>query len=162
LFGPAAESYLLLEYAPHPRLEIGADVYSAGSSNDIVLNAKWLVCAEQRKRPALAVGAMEFWSGFSPTSYLVATKDVGRGLRLHFGGAASGSRRSALLGVEKQVSEKDYLLADYDSWSAGYASFGVYREVYPGVAVNLAYGWPHARGEPGLTIFNVAWTHALR
>ncbi len=123
---------------------------------------KWLLCPEQRRRPALALGSTEVGAGFSPTSYLVATKDVGRGLRFHFGGAASGGIHSALFGVEQQVSEKDYLLADYASWSAGYQSFGIYREIHPGLAVNLAYAWPNAQGEPGLTILNVAWIQALQ
>jgi hypothetical protein len=162
LFGPACESYLLLEYAPYPRLELGADLYEAGSSNDILLNAKWLVCSEERKRPALAVGCMEVGSGYSATSYLIATKDVGQGLRLHFGGATSGDSQSALLGVEKQVGKNDYLLADYASWSAGYTSFGVYHEVRTGLGVNLAYAWPNEHGESGLAMLNVSWTHALR
>jgi hypothetical protein len=162
LFGPAAESYVLVEYAPDPRLELGADLYSAGSSNDLLLNAKWLLCSEDNARPAVAVGCMELGSGFTPTSYLVATKDVGRGLRLHLGDAASGGSQSALFGVEKQIGEQDYLLADYASWSAGYATLGVYHEINQHVAVNLAYGRPNERGESDLVILNVSWTHALR
>jgi hypothetical protein len=160
LFGPEAENYVLVQYAPHSRFELGADLYSAGSSNQVLLNAKWLVSPEAARRPALALGGMEFGSGSSPTSYLVATKDVGQGLRLHLGGAASDDSRAVLFGVEQQLSEQDYLLADYASWSAGYATVGVYREVQPGVAVNLAYAWPNARGEPSLTILNISWTHA--
>ncbi len=162
LFGPAAESFVLLEYAPYSRLELGADLYSAGSSNDVLLNAKWLACPEKGRRPAFAVGVMELGSGFPATSYLVATKDVGRGLRFHLGGAASDGAGALLLGAEQQVGENDYLLADYASWPAGYKSFGIYHEIRSGVAVHLAYAWPNARAESSLVIFNVNWTHALR
>jgi hypothetical protein len=161
LFGPAAESYMLLEYAPYPRFELGADLYSVGSANDIVFNGKWVACAENHGRPALAVGCMEFGSGFPPTSYLVATTDVARGLRFHLGGAASGGSRAALFGVEKQIGERDYLLADCASWSVGYRSLGIYHEIGPGVAVNLAYAVPNTRSESNLVILNVAWTHPL-
>ncbi len=162
LFGPAAESCMLLEYAQNPRLELGADLYSVGSSNDIVFNGKWLACSEKHGRPAVAVGCMELGSGFPPTSYLVATKDIGRGLRLHFGGAASGGSRATLFGVDKQIGEKDYLLADCASWSVGYRGLGIYHEIRPGVAVNLAYALPNTRSESNLVILNVAWTHPLR
>jgi len=84
-------------------------------------------CSGHDMRPAVAVGCMELGSGFPPTSYLVVMKDIGRGLRLHFGGAASRGSRAALFGVEKQVGEKDYLLADCASWSVGYRSIGVYH-----------------------------------
>jgi hypothetical protein len=162
LFGPADESYMLLECAPHPRLELGVDLYSVGSSNDIVFNGKWLACPEKPGRPAVAVGCMELGSGFSSSTYLVATKDIGQGLRLHFGGAASAGSRAALFGVEKQIGEKDYLLADWASWSVGYSSLGIYHEIRPGVAVNLAYALPNTRSESNLVILNVAWTHPLR
>jgi hypothetical protein len=161
LFGPAAESYMLLEYAPYPRFELGADLYSVGSSNDIVFNGKWLACPEKHGRPAVAVGCMELGSGFPSSTYLVATKDIGQGLRLHFGGAASAGSRAALFGVEKQIGEQDYLLADWASWSVGYRSFGIYHEIGPEVGLNLAYALPNTRSESNLVILNVAWTHPL-
>lgn len=112
-------------------------------------------------RPAVAVGCMELGSGFPPTSYLAATKDIGRGLRLHFDGAASRGSRAALFGAEKQVVEEDYLLADCANWSVGYRSLGVCQEIRPGVAVNPACALPNTRSESDLVILNVAWTHAL-
>jgi hypothetical protein len=105
---------------------------------------------------------MEVGPGYSATTYLIATQDLGRGLRLHFGGATSGASKSALLGIEMQVGERDYLLADYASWPAGYTSFGLYHEVCAGLGVNLAYAWPNAQDESDLVMLNVSWTHALR
>ena len=151
-----------IEVTPDPRFELGADLYSVGLSDSIVFNGKWLLCSEQKGRPAVAVGGMELGAGFAPTSYLVATKDIGQGLRLHLGGAVSAEGHAVLLGAEKRISERDYLLADLASWSAGYRSLGVYHEVRPGVAVSLAYASPNAGGEPGLLMLNAAWTCPLR
>ena len=162
LLGPQAESYLLLQWAPHPRLEVGLDLYSVGSSNRSLLNAKWLARTEGKGRPALGLGVLELGKGYTATGYLVATKDVGRGLRLHAGGALRGGSGALLLGMEQQIGRKDYLLADYASWPDGYLSLGIYREFSSGVAINLAYAWPNDRGAPGLVLCNLSRTMRFR
>lgn len=162
LFGQDAESYMLLQYAPGPRLEVGLDLYSMGDSNSPVFNAKWLALAERPGRPALALGAMELGPDYSPSSYLVATKDVGRNLRMHLGGAFCDGTQALLLGAELQVGRRDYLLTDWASWPAGYVSLGIYHELAPGLAVNLAYGWPNDPEQSGLVLLNISRALAFR
>jgi hypothetical protein len=162
LFGPEADSYLLLQYAPHSRLEVGLDLYSVAADNDLLFNAKWLVAGEKERRPALAVGVLEVGKGYPVTQYLVATKDTGDGLRLHAGGAACDGDRALLLGAEQTLGDSDYLLADYATWPAGHVSLGIYHEWRSGVGLNLACAWPNDPEAPVLLLLNVSRTVPLR
>ena len=160
-FGGESENYLLLQYGATPRLEIGLDVYGVSDTNDLLLNAKWLAIGEARRRPAVAVGVLEYGSGFDPVSYVVGTKDLGRGLRLHLGGATAAGDRALLLGLEQQITPRDYLLADWSSWRQGYTSVGLYHEFGAGLALNVAYAWSRDGEELDAIVVNLAWTHAL-
>lgn len=162
LFAAGDENYLLLQFAPHPRLELGVDLYSASDDNQLLLNAKWLAVGEARRRPALALGVMEVGHDYQETGYLVATKDLGGGFRMSLGGAACGADEALLLGAELQVGERDYLLADWASWSAGYVSFGLYREFGEGFGINLAYAWPNEHAEDKLFLLNLSRTFSYR
>jgi len=162
LLGPDAESYALLQLGATPRLEVGLDFYSVGSDNHHLFNAKWLAWSEAARRPAFAVGTMEVGTGYCRTDYAVATKDVGRGLRLHLGGARCESVNALLLGGELQVGPNDYILADWATWDAGYASLGVYHQLPGGAAVNLAYAWPNDAESSSLVLLNISHTFSLR
>lgn len=157
-----AERYALLQYAPSARLEVGLDLYSAGRANDPVFNLKWLAWPERSKRPALALGVLEVGPGYSPTTYLISTKDLGRGLRAHLGGASCAGSEALLLGGELQVRPNDYVLADWASWPSGYLSLGIYHEFVSGLGLNIAYAWPNADGESGLLLVNVSRTARWR
>jgi hypothetical protein len=162
LFASGAESYLLLQYAPSSRLEVGLDLYAVGESNRPLLNAKWLLLAEEKRRPALALGLMELGPGCSPTGYLVGTKELGPRFRGHLGAGLCDGRSALLWGGEWQLSENDYLVMDWTTWSSGYLSLGLYHEAQPGLGLNLAWAWPNDRSESGLLILNVSRSLPLR
>jgi len=162
LFAGEAENYLLLQFAPGRRVEIGVDLYSAGDENQALLNVKYLALSEAPRRPALGVGVLEVGNGYSATTYLVGTKDLGGGFRMTAGGAACESDEAWLLGAELQIGKADYLLADWASWRAGFLSLGVYREMGNGLAINLAYAWPNDYAEQRFLLLNLSHTAAFR
>ena len=118
-----------MEFGLLPRLEAGVDFDLAEDSDTrVVLNAKYLVCAEQSRTPAVALGFCDLATSVRGTSYLVATKGFGP-VRGHVGVMRMDGRDRWFAGSDLAQSERLTLMADYVSGAENASSVGASYQV---------------------------------
>ena len=104
--------------------EIGLDFdLSHDAETSVLANIKYLITAGNEQRPALAVGVCNLGRNLRSSQYLVATQDF-KLLRGHLGAIRVDGDNHWFLGVDRSVTERLILMADYTCCGENFSSVG--------------------------------------
>jgi hypothetical protein len=130
-----------------PRLEMGVNgIHYNGVGNKTLLNAKYSLLPEKIFIPGIAIGAEDAFNQNQRTEYVVVSKTLPFGFRIH-GGVGNGRYHGSFAGIEKTINPiglltgsnifpATTLIAEYDGSTMNY---GVRLSIVPGLKVEG--GW---------------------
>jgi hypothetical protein len=143
-----------------PSIEAGLDYdVSKGAETRVLLNAKYLVLSEGDRNPAIAVGICDMGRHLKSSPYAVATKDLGE-VRGHLGVAGIDGSGQWFAGVDKAVSSRLILMADYTSGDDNNSSVGFSYQSSDRFGITSGVAFPNGGGDMQFTIhFVLGGTH---
>lgn len=127
-----------------PNLELGVAAFRYdGQSNKNYLNAKFAVVPETVLTPGLAIGVENISSGDNRSAYVVASKALPLGFRMHVG-TGNGRFNGVFAGIEKTINPISIitgnnafpatsLIAEYDGKNMNY---GARMSIVPGLKLD--------------------------
>lgn len=139
-------------------LEIGITRYNYDHGSDkTLLNAKWSILPETVISPGLAVGVEDIGNERDRTAYVVASKALPLGFRIH-AGVGGGRYDGGFAALEKTINPISIvtgsnafpattLIAEYDGKNMNY---GARLAIIPGLKLDA--GWRDHKGYAGLTL----------
>jgi hypothetical protein len=134
------------------RLEAGLDYdTSKGAETRALLNAKYLVLSEGDRNPAIAVGICDVGKYLKSSPYAVATKDLGV-VRGHLGVAGIDGKSQWFAGVDKAVTSRLTLMADYTSGDDNNSSVGFSYQSNDRFGITSGVAFPNDGGDMQFTI----------
>jgi len=144
--GSGPEMVLLnTQYGVGSRAEVGIDFdLSEEAPAGAVFNGK-LALRPVETGLGLAVGSFNAGERLAPTTYGVATLDLGR-LRCHLGVQDSPEETGVLSGLDISVSEKLQLWAEHISGDEGASAFSLAYQLHPRWGISLAWQDPNDEG----------------
>lgn len=159
--------YLYAQYGVSKKLEVGVDLYDVtrvSGGNTTYFNGKYLLMAETKKKPALAVGGMFIGTSADPTYYAIACKSFDKA-RLHIGAQTSDGSTSTLLGSDYALGNGWSAMADYQSGPGRWHTLGLFWQESPEVGILLYYvrnNTADLRADNDYVGFNIAYTFPLK
>lgn len=134
------------------RLEAGVDYdFSNGAETRALLNAKYLAVGEGDRNPAIAVGICNVGRRLKSSPYAVATKDF-RVVRGHLGVAGIDGSSQWFAGVDKAVTSRLTLMADYTSGDDNNSSLGFSYQSNDQFGITSGVAFPNDGGDMQFTI----------
>jgi hypothetical protein len=144
--GSGPEAVLLnTQYGVGSRVEVGIDFdLSEGAPTGAVFNGK-LALLPVETGLGVAVGSFNAGEHLVPTTYGVATLDLGR-LRCHLGVQDSPEETGVLSGLDVSVSEQLQLWAEHISGDEGASALSLSYQFGPRWGISLAWQDPNEAG----------------
>jgi len=151
--GPAAETYLLnTQFGIGDRLEAGLDYdFSAGADPRLLVNAKYLAAKTRGETRALAVGVYALATKGKYTPYVVGTGNLSVA-RLHLGALRTDGKIRPFIGVDRDLSEKVNLSADYIDGDEHYRSVAMNYQCTDTVGLFGGVLFPNSDGDTLFTL----------
>ncbi len=135
-----------------PSLEAGLDYdVSKGAETHVLLNAKRLVLSEGDRNPAIAVGICDMGKHLKSCPYAVAAKDLGA-VRGHLGVAGIDGSSQWFAGVDKAVTSRLILMADYTSGDGNNSSVGFSYQANDRFGITSGVAFPNDGGDMRFTM----------
>ncbi|HUV04042.1 MAG TPA: hypothetical protein VMX94_02925 [Armatimonadota bacterium] len=148
LAGSSIDTRILnLQSGISPRLEAGVDFDMSYDADPRILgNCKYLMAPGSKRAPAIALGLCNAGSKIRSSPYLVATQESGS-LRGHFGIMRIEGNNRWFAGVDRAVSDRLTLVADYTSGDDNFASVGFNYQFEDEFGVMAGVLFPNAGDE---------------
>lgn len=116
--------FLNTQFGIGDRFEAGIDFdFSSGADNDVLLNAKYVFGELGEGNVLLATGVHSVERDSKSVAYLVATGHY-NGSRVHLGGHRRNGGNHWFAGIDRAISDRWTLMADYTSGREDYATAG--------------------------------------
>jgi len=159
--GPISSGYSFLnlfqtQLGVGGNLEIGLDP-SLGPNKGNIWNAKYRLCWETSRSPALAMGAFANVPGVGNPVYAIGHKRMGQS-RLHLGAMYMIGSAYAMAGWDIWPGSYIVPQVDYMSGSGNYVSIGVLVNFPNGLAMNAAQLMGNSSSAPNSYLVLVEWT----
>ncbi|HEY3285210.1 MAG TPA: hypothetical protein VGN26_23305 [Armatimonadota bacterium] len=147
------DTYLLnSQFGFGSRFEAGTDLDLSPGANPVFLwNAKWVAARSNKRDLGLALGVMNVGKGTMPTRYAVLSKGWSA-LRGHVGALKGECAGRWFLGLDRPVTTKATLMADYTSGRESFWSLGVAYQSSPSTGWVLGAQVPNGGGSVGFTL----------
>ncbi len=138
-------SGILTQFGIGERLEFGIDRYETDDTIETYFNVKARLIDENNRQPSLSVGLMDLRRGCTPTSYAVASKQVGN-MRTHLGVIRGSYAHGIMAGIEMDITDHWWFAIDYLPGMDNYLRLGISCDVGSGASILATFGIPNSRG----------------